>query len=75
VKTLGTARFVSAGGFWAVQGRDGTTYEVAGGLDPAYRSEGLAVFIEAEIVTAVIPVLSPDVVISIHRIVAASPVP
>lgn len=54
----GTVRYYDfEGGFWAVRGDDGTTYDPLGGLPASFQSEGLRVKLQARI---------RDDVVSIH---------
>ncbi len=52
VRVEGTVRYYSfEGGFWAIRGDDGTTYDPLGGLPPAWQQDGLRVFLEAKVRT------------------------
>jgi hypothetical protein len=44
VRVTGTAHFFSLeGGFWAIRGDDGVTYDPKDGLPPAFQREGMRV--------------------------------
>jgi hypothetical protein len=48
VRVNGTVQFVTLeGGFWAVRGDDGVTYDPIGGLPAAFQIAGLRVRLEA----------------------------
>lgn len=48
VKINGSIGFVTVeGGFWAIRGDDGVTYDPLGGLPAAFQREGMRVFLEA----------------------------
>ncbi len=50
VCVTGTVRYVTIeGGFWAVGGDDGTTYDPLGGLPGPFQHQGLRVRLEARI--------------------------
>ena len=48
VHVTGTVhRFTTEGGFWAVRGDDGVTYDPIGALSPEYQVEGIRVKLDA----------------------------
>ncbi len=50
VSVAGTVHYYSfEGGFWAVLGNDGTTYDPLGGLPQAFQEEGLRVWLVAKL--------------------------
>lgn len=50
IRVNGTVQyFTIEGGFWAVRGDDGITYDPIGGLAPAYRQNGLMVTMVAKV--------------------------
>jgi len=50
IPVLGTVQhYTFEGGFWAVRGDDGVTYDPLGGLPFAFRSEGLRVMMVARV--------------------------
>ena len=52
VRVNGTIHyFTLEGGFWAIRGDDGVTYDPIGGLAPAFQREGLRVTLVAKIRT------------------------
>lgn len=47
---LGTIQYYTfEGGFWAVRGDDGITYDPLGGLPPEFERDGLRVWLEAKL--------------------------
>jgi len=70
IKTAGTVRFLAMGaGIWVIEAPDGTLYEPSGGLDPAFRTAGFAVFVEAELLPTATPTVPQATVVAIHTIV------
>ena len=54
VCVTGTVRYMTfEGGFWAVRGDDGTTYDPLGGLPKDFQQDGLRVRLDARIRTDV----------------------
>lgn len=54
VCVTGTVRYITLeGGFWAVRGDDGTTYDPLGGLPQDFQQDGLRVRLDARIRTGV----------------------
>ena len=52
VQIAGTVRYIALeGGFWAVRGDDGVTYDPMNGLAPAYQRENLRVTLVAKVRT------------------------
>jgi hypothetical protein len=52
IRVNGTVHyFTLEGGFWAIRGDDGVTYDPIGGLDPAFQRENLRVTLVAKIRT------------------------
>ena len=52
IRVNGTVRYFNLeGGFWAVRGDDGVTYDPVGGLSPAFQHENLRVTLVAKIRT------------------------
>jgi hypothetical protein len=50
IKVNGTVRYVTVeGGFWAVHGDDGVTYDPMNGLAPAYQRENLRITLIAKV--------------------------
>lgn len=50
IQISGTVRyFTLEGGFWAVQGEDGVTYDPMNGLEPAFQRENLKVMLVAKV--------------------------
>ena len=50
VRVNGTVRHLGMeGGFWAVQGDNGTTYDPMGGVPLEFQKDGLRVYIEAKV--------------------------
>ena len=53
IRVNGTVQYFNLeGGFWAVRGDDGVTYDPIAGLSPAFQRENLRVTIVAKIQTA-----------------------
>ena len=49
IRVIGTVQyFTFEGGFWAVRGDDGVTYDPLGALPPAFQREGLRVMMVAK---------------------------
>lgn len=54
IRVVGTVRYSTIeGGFWAVQGDDGVTYDPMNGVPPAFQTEGLRVVLIAIVRTDV----------------------
>ena len=50
IQVNGTVRYIALeGGFWAVRGDDGVTYDPMNGLAPAYQRENLRVTLVAKV--------------------------
>ena len=68
----GTVAYMTfEGGFWAIRGDDGTTYDPYNGLPAAFQQQGLRVRVDARILsaTATIHMAGPVIeIISIRRL-------
>ena len=54
IQINGTVRYITLeGGFWAVRGEDGVTYDPMNGLSPEYQRENLRVTVVAKVRTDV----------------------
>jgi len=69
VSATGTVRFYALeGGFWAIQGDDGTTYDPSAGLAPAFQTDGLRVSFTGKLRPDLIGIHMVGVIVEIIQI-------
>ena len=73
VRVIGTVHFYTLeGGFWAVRGDDGVTYDPIGGLPPAFQRENLRVLMIAKIRGDVVGIHMVGPIVEIVQITSLS---
>lgn len=61
-------RFTIEGGFWAIKGDDGVTYDPIGGLSTEFQQEGLRVKVEATVRPDVVSTHMAGTMVDVRRI-------